>query len=335
MKRLLAMFLVLSMVFSLCACNSNSKDYKAAKAAFESGDYEKAIELFEKLGDYEDSAEMLLESLYQRAIELMKSDDLEQAITMFEQLSQYKDSESRLKEAKSSLMLSKYKNVLALLAESSPWFYNGGSASLLKGISFSGAETTVDTVSYDLSGGHRRNDVSAPGPLEAAIDTVLFDGNGAHHQSTETCPIEIDDSQITVFLENGFTLTIPYTTNGGILRLGDGEYFTFQDVDNGLQGYWSVRETSALGLKSEYNVQIQNGKITMEHANEGFNLAKGRYYFDSDTGTYQLSFGGIKASTNSIWAWYFNIIDGKPVLMHFATVLSSADGLPGKSGYSF
>ena len=298
MKRVLSLLLVLVMMLALCACNSNNKVYKEAKAAFDSGDYEKAI-------------------------------------TLLEQLGQYEDSESLLNEAKSSLMLSKYRNVLTLLAESSPWFYNGGSASLLKGISFSGAEITVDTVYYDLSGGHRRNDVSRPGPLEAAIDTVLFDGNGAHHQSTEICPIAIDDSQITVFIENGFTLTIPYTTNGGILRLGEGEYFTFQDVDNGLQGYWRVRETSALGLKSEYNVQIQNGKITMEHANEGVNLSKGRYYFDSDTGTYELSFGGIKPSTNSIWAWYFNIIDGKPVLMHFATVLSPADGLPGKSGYSF
>ncbi len=53
MKKVVAMILALSMVFALCGCASN--DYKRAVSLFEEEKYEKAKEIFEKLGDYEES----------------------------------------------------------------------------------------------------------------------------------------------------------------------------------------------------------------------------------------------------------------------------------------
>lgn len=337
MKRIIALLFVLAVVFGLCGCTGS--DYRKAQKLFEEGRYEEARGAFEKLGDYEESHDYFAKCCYYIAQKLFEESRYEDALTLFEEADSFEDSDAMITECKRQITLTKYGKILSLLAETSPWFYNGGSNSLLNGISFSGADISVDSTSYSGNGGQRRNDVSAPGALEATIDTVFFDGNGSHHQKSDTHPFEIDDSKITVNLENDFTLTIPYSVNGGVLRLGDGEYFTVQNVDTGLQGFWSVQYSSASifggSLKHEYNVQIKNGTITMEHANEGVNLPKGRYYFDTANGTYKLGFGSIEASDRSIWGWYFNIIDNKPTLLHFDTVLSPSDGLPGQNGYKF
>lgn len=57
MKRIVALILVLSMVLVLCGCSSSN--YKKAVDLYEKGNYEEAMTLFEKVGDYEDSEEYI------------------------------------------------------------------------------------------------------------------------------------------------------------------------------------------------------------------------------------------------------------------------------------
>lgn len=60
MKKIIALILTAVMALSLCACNSS--DYKKAMQYFEDGSYAEALALFEKLGDYQDSAEMKIKT---------------------------------------------------------------------------------------------------------------------------------------------------------------------------------------------------------------------------------------------------------------------------------
>ena len=70
MKKLLAFLLALILLVSLCACGSNGDDeekdpqaekYEEACDLYDEGEYAEAKELFEELGDYEDSKEMVVE----------------------------------------------------------------------------------------------------------------------------------------------------------------------------------------------------------------------------------------------------------------------------------
>ena len=57
-KNIAAVVLVLAMIFLLTACKS--KDYKAAVALYEEGKYTQAAAMFDQLGDYKDSQDMLI-----------------------------------------------------------------------------------------------------------------------------------------------------------------------------------------------------------------------------------------------------------------------------------
>ena len=106
MKKIVAILLALSMVFPLCACSSG--DYKQAKALFEEGKYEDANVLFEKLGDYQDSANYLKsceeriknqqdEINYDEAISLFNSGKYNEAKTLFISLGNYEKSAEYVK----------------------------------------------------------------------------------------------------------------------------------------------------------------------------------------------------------------------------------------------
>ena len=70
----------------------------------EAGNYSEAVELFEGLGDYEDSPELLQEAQtqkanaenYAEAIECMESETYGRAVQLFEELGDYKDSKEQL-----------------------------------------------------------------------------------------------------------------------------------------------------------------------------------------------------------------------------------------------
>ena len=77
-----------------------SLDYKNAFAMFDSGNYDEASSLFEELGDYKDSSEMINEVKYQQAVKYNDSGAYEDALTLFEELGDYKDSSEMINEIK-------------------------------------------------------------------------------------------------------------------------------------------------------------------------------------------------------------------------------------------
>lgn len=89
MKRIIAMMLALVLALSLCGCDSS--DYKKAMEAFDSGDYATAREIFVELGDYEDSADMVIQCDYQQALAYLDEGEYAQARELFLELGDYED----------------------------------------------------------------------------------------------------------------------------------------------------------------------------------------------------------------------------------------------------
>ncbi len=93
MKKIFAFALVLVLALSLCACDS--ADYKKAVELYDSGDYEAAKALFLELGDYEDSAEMVIDCDYQQALKFMEDGEYKNARNLFVALGDHEDCKAR------------------------------------------------------------------------------------------------------------------------------------------------------------------------------------------------------------------------------------------------
>jgi len=89
MRKFLVAFLTLAMLMMLAGCDS--ADYKKAVSLYESGEYMQAMELFEALGDYEDSPERVLDCNYQIAGELADAGKYQEAYAAFQALGDYKN----------------------------------------------------------------------------------------------------------------------------------------------------------------------------------------------------------------------------------------------------
>lgn len=69
-----------------------SKAYNNAVTSVESRDYDTAISIFEDLGDYKDSAEQFINTLYLKALYLEENESFEEAASQFETIIDYLDS---------------------------------------------------------------------------------------------------------------------------------------------------------------------------------------------------------------------------------------------------
>ena len=145
--------------------------YEAAKAVFEGGDYEAAKKLFADLGDYENSAKYVTECDYNIATALFDAGDYEAAIAIYETITDYNDSAAKIQAANKELMYQKYGTVLTAL-NGNTWFFNGGSDTILNGISFTESDAT--------------------------IAQVYFDGNGKHDNGSNTYSYVVDDNNIII-----------------------------------------------------------------------------------------------------------------------------------------
>ena len=277
MKKI-SLILVICLIF-VCFTACDSKNYEKAVSLFNEGEYEEAEQLFLQLGDYENSAEMLA-------------------------------------SCQKELMYQKYESVFELLKDGE-WYFNGGSNTSLKCLSFS-KET-------------------------AAITEITFDGNGKHVGKPTYFKYIVDDKNITISLLEGSELAIPYTISQGNIKLGKNEYYQLDKIDELLQGYWRLRDDSSLSFlgincMNEYNIYIQDGKIKYEHASEGINLPKGQYYYYGPyEASYSLNRGGLTVSNASSFdfPFFFNIINGRVTLLYYDKVCSDGSGLPGEYGYHF
>lgn len=103
MKKTIALILIVAMVASLTGCAAS--DYKKATASMADGDYAAALEMFEALEDYKDSAEQAQECSYQLALKEMNAGNYAAAQAAFEAISDYSDSAAKALESAYQLAL--------------------------------------------------------------------------------------------------------------------------------------------------------------------------------------------------------------------------------------
>ena len=116
LKKFLCLVLSIILVLSLSACDSS--DYKKAMELYESGDLDGAITAFSVLGDYEDSADMVLKIKYEKAGQYYKDAYYEDALKIYEELGDYENSVSRIemcnKELEEKALNKSIEDVVAL-----------------------------------------------------------------------------------------------------------------------------------------------------------------------------------------------------------------------------
>lgn len=283
-------------------------DYQTAIELYNSESYDKAQAIFVSLDNYENSAEMVKACMYKNALVLYKASSFADAYSIFAELGDYEQSENYVAKCVHEINLEQYKDVYSAL-DGNMWYFNGGSDTILNRISFASDN--------------------------AKIEQVYFDGNGKHDNGYNTFSFRVDDKSIIVTMKGGSELKISYKLLGSKIKLDNEKYFTIEEIDDGLQGYWHC-SSSLLGLKDENYIYINNGKLTSESACEGYNLKKGQYYYYGPyLGNYTLNFGGFDSDIWDANRWFFNIINGKATLLHYDNVCSPATKLPGKNGYKF
>lgn len=74
--------------------------YNRASKLLDNGNYDDAYIAFQALGDYRDSAEQVLETMYQKAVYHLNNDQFDDAINIFNSIVNYKDVDEKALEAK-------------------------------------------------------------------------------------------------------------------------------------------------------------------------------------------------------------------------------------------
>ncbi len=83
--------------------------YQEATELMEARSYEDAIPIYEELGEYEDSPDLLLEAKYLFGDQLQKNGQYERAISWYEQLPGYRDCKDRITECNYQIALKVYR----------------------------------------------------------------------------------------------------------------------------------------------------------------------------------------------------------------------------------
>ena len=161
MKRKLALLLVFVLVAAvLTGCASDGSKYKKAAKLMEEGNYAEAVQIYEELGDYEDSAELLA-------------------------------------DAQAKLMRQQYADVFdALCADDGVWYCNGGTDgdvtnSVLR-LTFSEDEVAVDAAFIDGNGIHASDTETSAYTVDDS--NITFNAKG----ETYVFPYAMNGSELTI-----------------------------------------------------------------------------------------------------------------------------------------
>ena len=84
--------------------------YRTAVDQMNTGDYAKALEAFQKLGDYKDSADHIKNTKYLQATAMVDQGRFEEAIAQFESLGDYKDCANQIQKARHDFAVSLAEN---------------------------------------------------------------------------------------------------------------------------------------------------------------------------------------------------------------------------------
>ena len=315
LKKSSVVFLLLTLLVSLYGCDS--KDYKNAVSLYADGKYQEAEEIFIRLGDYENSSQMVLKCRYDSACRHIKNKNYQEAVTLLIDLGDYEDCRELLKDAQQQLMYQKYAALIDILQDED-WYFYGGAESRINTLHFT--EKTAVIMQTDFNDKLLKKEDYIPDQKEFAFT--------------------INDSRICLVRDDEIALEIPYYMSGSALKLGEGEYYTLQQIDESLQGYWTSRYdryVAGMHLEGEYNLLIDHGQISFENAAAAMNKPGRYYYYGPYRGSYTLDVGCFNTDMEHGFEWNFNIINGKPVIFHLSDPFQKipASSFPGRNGYSF
>ena len=105
-KKKKIVLIIISSVMAVCAVLAliygivvvPSIKYNEALELVENKNYDEAIAIFEELGDYSDSADMICEAKYKKAEELMSNKKFDVALEIFNELGNYSDSKDKISD---------------------------------------------------------------------------------------------------------------------------------------------------------------------------------------------------------------------------------------------
>lgn len=322
-KRITMILLTATLAITLSACGEAGKVTKSIESigeiTLESGNTIETAEAAyaelsdkdkEKVENYdtlvaarEEYDALVIEDAYAKAMDLYDQKKYEDAKEAFQAISGYKDAGEKIKSCDVEMMYLTYADVYEAL-EGNFWYFNGGSDVILKRITFAKADAEIAQVSYD--------------------------GNGRWEDAPVTCAYVVEDSNISLSLEDGSTMQIAYKMKDGKIKLGDKEYFTEKQVNQGLQGYWKYRDLTG---KHEYTIYFNDGKVISESASASA-YGSGYFYYGPYEGTYTLGFGEFETEMRHAYEWGFNILNGEVAPLRFGHVCIRTDSLPGENGYN-
>lgn len=101
MKKIIALIMASAMCLSLTACNSS--DYKKAEELFDEEDYSTALEIYTKLGEYEDSEDKAKACIYEIANAYFNQGDYKNALTSYNELGDYKEAKIKVAECEKEI----------------------------------------------------------------------------------------------------------------------------------------------------------------------------------------------------------------------------------------
>ena len=191
---------------------------------------------------------------------------------------------------------------------------------------YSGAETSNTFVVWNF--------------YDESVEKAAYfvDGNGMHDSEKKVAEYTIQKDAIKVLFDDEEML-IPYVFEDNKIILKEGEYFSPQDVDEAIQGFWTLRNgNNFFGTYSsnEYNIQFENGVMRIEEAAEAMNGAPGEYYYYGPyEGSYTIGDGIFVTDADHGDRYFFNVYEGEVNVFHYGNEMRRGEGLPGQDGYKF
>jgi hypothetical protein len=224
--------------------------FNQASSYLSSEEYDKAISIFEELGDYSSSKGMILESNYQKAFSLLENDKFDEAISAFTNLGDYKDSEemnfdSSYQKANYLLANKKYDEAISI---------------------FNDIESYKDSKELILESKYQKaNYLLENGKFEEA--SLLF-GNLENYKDSFSLSLKIPTPiKAHSFFENGeFELA-----RENFIQLSNYEdvnyYLNIVEMMISIQGDWESSENSLYKLRFNgwnYSIIIQPNSLNQE-----------------------------------------------------------------------
>lgn len=189
------------------------------------------------------------------------------------------------------------------------WYYNAGSDDIVNSITFEGDKASLTQTSEDPGMG------------------VRIAGD-----STE-CDYTIDDSNITVTIPDGDGLTIPYKSDEESITIGSGDFFTPEEIDESLQGYWStgrreLKLNGGLNTVGQDDILLEQGMLTYKGASCSSLDPDTFYPKEEGPFSYTIGLGTIECDMSNHQMWTWNIVNNEPVIYYLDKACERTDRFP-------